>query len=63
MVTSVFTNKQRITWTPYDVYLAIDLDMVLNFLKLWYHFFKKVNCGIYIYNNEFRQTRKYVSNN
>ena len=23
VVTSVFTNKQRITWTPYEVYLAM----------------------------------------
>ena len=22
-----------------------DLDMVPSFLKLWYHFFEKINCG------------------
>ena len=44
--------------------MFVDLDMIPNFLKLWYHFFNKVNCGKKnIYDNEFRQTRKHVSNN
>ena len=29
--------------------MYVDLDMVPNFLKLWYHFFNKINFGIYIY--------------
>ena len=29
--------------------MYVDLDIVPNFLKLWYHFFNKVNCGKYIY--------------
>ena len=38
--------------------MYVDMDMVPTFLKLWYHFFNKVNCGKNIYNdNEFRQTR------
>ena len=24
--------------------MYVDLDMVQNFLKLWYHLFEKVNC-------------------
>ena len=37
----------------YDT-MYVDLDMVPIFLKLWYHFFNKINCGkyIYIYDNE-----------
>ena len=34
--------------------MYVDRDMVPNFLKLWYHFFNKINCGkyIYVYDNE-----------
>ena len=29
--------------------MHVDLDIVPNFFKLWYHFFNKINCGKYIY--------------
>ena len=53
---SLPTNKglhgPHTTFTCYAT-MYVDLDMVPNFLKLWYHFFNKINCGKkYIYDNE-----------